>query len=186
MRAASHEWGNGTGPPLPHRYQPMPPYHTAVRAPAGAEQLSTAAVNGLNFDATGTLSPRHSRPRLGRARGWQETSGVRVLADSSRRPKLKKLRTSRLQQLSAPARAYATYTRNSQHSSLRVSVGQIHSRQTALQEHFDARTLAAEMTLIRDKNQALSQVQRQRMLQLETAAVPSAPQHAVFSSSRVS
>ena len=95
MRAASHEWGNGTGAPLPHRGQPMPPYRTALRAAAGAVQLPTAAVNGWNSDATGTLSPRHSRPRLGRARGWQETSGLRALADSSWRPIPKKRRTSR-------------------------------------------------------------------------------------------
>lgn len=95
MRAASHEWGNGTGVPLPHRGQPMPPYRTALRAADGAEQLSTAAVNGLNSDATGPLSPRHTRPRLGRARGWQETSGLKALAHSSRIPIPKKRRTSR-------------------------------------------------------------------------------------------
>ena len=58
-------------------------------------QLPTATVKGLKSDASGTLSPRPTRSRQGRTRGWQGTNRLRGLADSPPRPTLEKRRTSR-------------------------------------------------------------------------------------------
>ena len=95
MRAVVHERGNGTTTALRCLAQPVPRYHTARARATGTGQLPTATVKGLNYDDSGTLSPRASLLCQGRARGWQGASAFRDLGDSLRRPKLGKRRTSR-------------------------------------------------------------------------------------------